>query len=842
MVLWENVEPSSRHRILLAVLLVTLLFFQAILTLLPEKLYSPRPAYGQMPVTIDFENLSSTSRLLNIQYADKGITFNNLNIMDYSLSHGPGFAHSGSKGIETCAGIEFCTVPMEIRFTTEQSYVRVWVGLSFSLPEGDLPVSMRVYNNAGMEIGHSITTFHPSGSPQNIAVPLEFISNNANIASVTVGPQDSSRTSSGIALDDLEFSTAGPPPECNAVPPVVFLFKPPASQVQNTQVNKFLLEGIVSTSAPLVNATLTITDGGSTKSSNLLSTLISPNGGTFYPIWISDSLFEGSNTVTVKVANCAGMSEDSRTVVYAPIALDAHFVFHGIEVTQSIQDMDNSVPLIAGKKTFARVYLQAEGIANQINDVTGTLWAFRQDSSGNNLPVPFNANAAGGPHYTLHSIGNAISLDNSTDLLAKRESLTQTINFELPWEWTVEGKVQFVFRPLISDETSTVPCEDPDLQMWSSLGCDDFIFTSDFRFPTANLLSEKWYTFQKAPSIHIELLNIPYKQNGVLVWEDQADIDAGWSYMRRAFPTQWVAINQFTLIDSPFDDGEPDCGDVNSWLYALYIYDWSYSGDIYSGPQIYGAYRETEWSCSPGYGFVASGDAGSMPHELIHNFGYDHIGFEDSGGACIPGPQDGSGIDEDFPHPEGSIGEPNVWSGPYGFDWRENSNSPRVLSPTAHHDIMSYCSSKWLSDYTYRNVLRVTCDQQPSACGVTTYGTKIVDGSDIMSPLNPLPRAAMAQPVGQDFLLIRGTMETDGGPVHLDPFVRSTDFRPTARPSEAPYAINLYGEGGETLATYPFNPKFFKNSQSNSSLIGEVIPFTPGTTLITITKEGRELT
>ncbi|MDP1824593.1 MAG: M66 family metalloprotease [Archangium sp.] len=71
-----------------------------------------------------------------------------------------------------------------------------------------------------------------------------------------------------------------------------------------------------------------------------------------------------------------------------------------------------------------------------------------------------------------------------------------------------------------------------------------------------------------------------------------------------------------------------------------------------------------------GYATVAA-------HELGHNFGINHA---PCGGAA--------GADPSYPYPNAQLGS-------WGF------NGSQLLSPTSHVDVMSYCSSVWVSDYNY---------------------------------------------------------------------------------------------------------------------------------------------
>ncbi|MFC1778550.1 hypothetical protein ACFL3I_14650, partial [Pseudomonadota bacterium] len=89
-----------------------------------------------------------------------------------------------------------------------------------------------------------------------------------------------------------------------------------------------------------------------------------------------------------------------------------------VEITQAIQDADNSLQLVAGKDTVARVYPRVEAEAM----VRTFLFGRR---NGRDLP--------GSPLVNLATIPSAIN----------RESLSDTSNFLLPVSWVTEGITEF---------------------------------------------------------------------------------------------------------------------------------------------------------------------------------------------------------------------------------------------------------------------------------------------------------------------------------------------------------------------------------------------------------------
>jgi len=109
-------------------------------------------------------------------------------------------------------------------------------------------------------------------------------------------------------------------------------------------------------------------------------------------------------------------------------------------------------------------------------------------------------------------------------------------------------------------------------------------------------------------------------------------------------------------------------------------------------------------SCTTGIGFVVTTATGSstaqgrsavgvaygdryswetMAHEVGHNHGRNHA-------PCVTGGGTISGVDSKFPYTSGGLG---TW----GYDAR----TQKLYDPAKSKDIMGYCTTNWVSDYTY---------------------------------------------------------------------------------------------------------------------------------------------
>jgi hypothetical protein len=336
----------------------------------------------------------------------------------------PGLAHSGTKAIELCFATEFCRTPLNVTFTTGQRRVKIFAGVTSQLNPA-LPVRMSALNANGATVAQATVMLGPSNVPIPAGVPIEVTSTSANIRQIVVGFDGPNTFNNGLVFDDLEFDSAGPAPACTAQSaPVVTLTSPPNNLT--TQLNTFLLQGTVTTPAPLVAATISVSATTGSKVNSMLGVTIQPAGGSFGTNF-SDSLFPGTNTVTITATNCHGSGQASVTVNFMPVAGGTMLKLLGMEITQATQDTANNVPLIAGKPTGVRLYFSTTGGMGPITNVRADIMGHRV---GGNTP------------FLAQSLG-PITVDSSTDLNAKRLDLTKSLNFILTPDFSQQGLTRF---------------------------------------------------------------------------------------------------------------------------------------------------------------------------------------------------------------------------------------------------------------------------------------------------------------------------------------------------------------------------------------------------------------
>jgi hypothetical protein len=377
----------------------------------------------------------------------------------------------------------------------------------------------------------------------------------------------------------------------------------------------------------------------------------------------------------VVVTHPAGGAELSRVetpewnLTQNPVQLDA------IEVTQAIQDLSQSVPLVASKRTAVRLYLSNYSSASMT--VSGELSLRRAPSD---VPV------------TIASV-NTVLLDpaQAGNLSAARGDAAHSLNFLLPDTHTVEGPLTITIASI------------------NDVGTGNQVSIGHERRPTVRFIA--------SPPLRVRVLGMRYQQGNPPVTYVPANVDFAllMSWLGRAYPVGQVVSSQ-TVIDvtaaPPFG-----CGDINAQLAAIRALDMSAGGDPRT--HYYGLVSDGGFfmrGCAAGIpatadpSTVASGPTGPATwgwdfdgsygdwyggHELGHTFGRKHPGF------CGESQDDL----QSYPFASGQLaGSDNSFA---GFDVGDPAQGlPMVaLRGQSWHDVMTYCNYQWLSPYTYRGIL-----------------------------------------------------------------------------------------------------------------------------------------
>ena len=87
---------------------------------------------------------------------------------------------------------------------------------------------LTAFDAASAVVGTADATLPPSANPTPIRTPMAINLPNARIRRLEVSVTTGGGDTSGLGVDDVEFTTAGPPPPCLATgPPTVEVSQPP---------------------------------------------------------------------------------------------------------------------------------------------------------------------------------------------------------------------------------------------------------------------------------------------------------------------------------------------------------------------------------------------------------------------------------------------------------------------------------------------------------------------------------------------------------------------------------------------------------------------------------------
>ena len=807
------------------------------------------PAAGASAATISFEDLSapgpgSHGTTINAQYSAQGVTFNDPEAFDYSQGPGaiPGFAHSGTIGVETCVAAEFCSAPIRATFTAGQTTVGAWVGYSSPLPS-PLTVTLTAFDAASNQVGQPATVQLPAGSsPTPITEHLVVSAPTAVIRSFEVSAQGGGATA-GIAVDDIEFSTAGPPPPCTATaPPEAGLSAP--RQFSFTQHDSFLLAGEThGNGAPITAASIVVTDdSGTPRTASVYPNLVRPDGGSFAPIRFNGILRPGTNDIVLTATTCAGTAEsNTRRVIYTPIPPGTQIrQFGTVEVVQSVQTKLNSVPLIAAspngiKRTFARVHLAWEGPGIDGNDslegVTGTLTAVRPDGS-----------RPGGP-LRVSSVGIS-RIEGGASHESSRDRLDAGLLFELPREWLEPGRLHLELEHVyVGTQRITQDSFLPGEQ-WTGpcVGCDNV-------GPTGTLpvqVGPSYVRFHETPPLRLMLVSMPwaFPVGAFAQTPTRAEIDAVASEIRRMYPTADVQITEATM---PVRTSPPrTCSEAQDrmadFISTLGAQDsrTKYLGLLArpAGLKVRDNDGNSIGGCAkqPGkHGWVFANDPEGAAHELGHMFGRKHV--KGVGEDCEL--FEGSSVDSAFPHVGGLIGSA-AFGDAMGLDPGDASlgiGLELLRSQAGVADVMTYCDTQWISDFNYGHILGNLCDNEQAACpGHQTISGRVAGPGESGSAAPP---SALARKGGGPELALRATVLPDSGRVSLDSLAVARGLAQTGPPKRSPYAIVLRGARGGVIGRYPVAP--VQVADDSLRAIDAVIPFKRATAEVEIARRDEVL-
>ncbi|HET7377437.1 MAG TPA: hypothetical protein VFK30_12060, partial [Anaerolineae bacterium] len=394
----------------------------------------------------------------------------------------------------------------------------------------------------------------------------------------------------------------------------------------------------------------------------------------------------GTTRISIISASCQTVSCTTflPLIRKSPPVIPAEF-----EVTQAVQQPNNSVILVANRTTYVRFTLTT---TNLTDNVSADLYGL----DSNDLPLP------GSP---LAAINNPRTLTAS----ANRAALGDTFNFKLPAAWT-SGSIKLSARAS------------------NSAGYDVSTATEPFQFVSAN-------------PMHVTIIPIHYTCNNYAntAYTPAAPFGYLTNYTYRIYPVPAIITSTHSTTNysgpcssvgpvpsyqdwknilSAITDNWSADGSPNNYYYGLITIDCG--GFCIAGIGWIGGYKAAVGFT--GFG-AAHTDAGEThAHEVGHNHGRDHApGCGTSGDLAYPY-LNSSG--------DGIIGNSSHQN--FGFDIL----APQIHPYNTYYDIMNYCTPQWVSDYTYAglynfdNVILNSAQSRPLSNRSFLISGSIDPGSD----------------------------------------------------------------------------------------------------------------
>jgi hypothetical protein len=435
---------------------------------------------------------------------------------------------------------------------------------------------------------------------------------------------------------------------------------------------------------------------------------------------------------------------DAGTITFLPFISVAptprDFRITGIEITQSVQDASNGVPLVADRPTVVRVYAQ---------DVYG---------NGGLVNVSLTGTNENGLNETMQSGLVALSASPS------RGDLGSSVNFVLPSSWTGRGTYLTLAATV---DASHLVAETDELNNYSYL-------TRGFNYvPPLNLVIVPIaYThtgpgggFYSAPTLDTvsDWVMRSYPASPVNVtMHSPMPFNGNLSTNPTSNPAddQWMRLLQEVAALKVYDSA-PD----STVYYALIplTYSW-WNGDVPAMgglSYIANSYNPSRVGTGLNYPWSADTTSKLAVHEIGHTFRLGHVYVS---GCPVPDPLT---QDATYPYASGSIGE-------YGLDL---TSSMTVYNPSSAKDFMTYCAGiypQWWSDYYYKQL----------------YSTQSNYGGA------PPVRA----PVAQNSLFIRASISAQGA-VSIYPLYAMTSVV-SEIPGSGDYTVQLIDASGQVIASY----------------------------------------
>jgi hypothetical protein len=483
------------------------------------------------------------------------------------------------------------------------------------------------------------------------------------------------------------------------------------------------------------------------------------------------------NALRVRATDIYQRGEDSVSFSYAPAGAGDIWIT-GIEVTQSIQTLDNRIPLIGSKTTAVRVYVRST------EDARGP-W------SGVMARMTINGRTYS-PSLVDPRVGIPVSPAGSD-----RKTTNDSFVFLLHPGDTVQGSREL------------------QVSIYSIRGRPEST--------TANNTRTQAVTFN--PPVYLSIYGVVYQNlNPTLGPAPWSDFEPHRLFSNTLLPLTDLTILHLPGIPAPSFDNSTG----SAYITARDVWAPRIMASLPAGSRIYLLQPE---AISIGGQTYPSGvingqnNHGSntgvvMAHELGHSLGlWWHV----------PG-ADASDPNYDYPFGGANIGSQ------VGFDTR--TQRPVYGGPGQLYDIMAYGVPSWISPYTYCALLAILPAGTACPTGVQRAAAPQADPLVALAPsLDPFPRAMVSyarydtsfRPQLQEdaYLFVAGQFNPDGTAEFFpfEVFHSSRELREL--PGGTGYRMAFLDGSGNELASYDFQPLGMDVKADESLAFSLVVPFDP---------------